>query len=52
MTIKIAADNEAFYGLPQESVSTPKAGGKCLTAGEAAPIDPNKWAFDKGLEST
>jgi hypothetical protein len=55
MTIEIAADNEAFYGLPQESVSTPNAGGKCVTAGETAPvrqIDPNAWAFDRGLEST
>ena len=65
---KIATDNEAFYGLPQGSVSTPNAGGKCVTAGETAPtrpngmltveevtakeIDPNQWAFDRGLEST
>ena len=34
---KIATDNEAFYGLPQGSVSTPNAGGKCVTAGETAP---------------
>ena len=55
MTIEIAADPEAFYGFPQESVSTPNAGGKCVTAGETAPvkeIDPNAWAFDRGLEST
>lgn len=55
MTIEIATDNEAFYGFPQESVSTPNAGGKCVTAGETAPvkeIDPNQWAFDRGLEST
>ena len=54
-TPPIAADNEGFHGLPQGSVSTPKAGGKCLTAGETAPvkeIDPNQWAFDRGLEST
>jgi len=37
MTIEIAADNEGFYGLPQGSVSTPNAGGKCVTAGETAP---------------
>ena len=37
MTIEIAADNEAFYGLPQESVSTPNAGGKCVTDGETSP---------------
>ena len=50
-----AAGPEGFYGLPQESVSTPNAGGKCVTAGETAPIkeiDPNQWAFDRGLEST
>ena len=55
MTIEIAADNGAFYGSPQESVSTPNAGGKCVTAGETAltkEIDPNAWAFDRGLEST
>ena len=37
MTIEIAADNEAFYGFPQESVSTPNAGGKCVTDGETSP---------------
>ena len=37
MTIEIAADNEGFYGLPQESVSTPNAGGKCVTVGETTP---------------
>ena len=51
-TPPVAADNEGFYGFPQGSVSTPNAGGKCVTAGETAPIDPNKWAFDNGLEST
>jgi len=54
-TPPVAADNGAFYGFPQESVSTPNAGGKCVTAGETAPvrqIDPNAWAFDRGLEST
>jgi len=38
MTIEIAADNEAFYGFPQASVSTPNAGGKCVTDGETSPI--------------
>lgn len=55
MAIKIAADNEGFYGLPHESVSTPNAGGKCVTDGETSPIkeiDPNQWAFDRRLEST
>ena len=68
MTIQSATDNEAFYGFPQESVSTLNASGKCVTAGETAPtrpngmltveevtakkIDPNQWAFDRGLEST
>ena len=54
-TPPVAADPKAFHGFPSGSVSTPKAGGKCLTAGETAPtkeIDPNKWAFDNGLEST
>ncbi len=37
MTIEIAADNEGFYGLPPESVSSSNAGGKCVTAGETAP---------------
>ena len=37
MTIEIATDNEAFYGFPQESVSSSNAGGKCVTAGETAP---------------
>ena len=54
-TPPIAAGPEGFYGLPQESVSTPNAGGKCVTDGETSPtkeIDPNQWAFDRGLEST
>ena len=54
-TPPIAADPKAFYGFPNGSVSTPNAGGKCVTAGETAPvkeIDPNAWAFDRGLEST
>ena len=48
----VAADPKAFYGFPKGSVSTSNAGGKCVTAGETAPIDPNQWAFDRGLEST
>jgi hypothetical protein len=54
-TPPIAADPKAFHGFPSGSVSTPNAGGKCVTAGETAPvrqIDPNAWAFDRGLEST
>ena len=54
-TPPVAAGSQAFYGFPDGSVSTPNAGGKCVTAGETAPpkeIDPNKWAFDNGLEST
>ena len=39
MTIQIAADNEAFYGLPQESASTLNASGKCVTAGETALLE-------------
>jgi len=50
--IKIAAAPEASYGFPHGVVSAPKVGGNDLTAGETAPIDPNKWAFDHGLEST
>ena len=34
-----ATDNEVFYGLPHESVSTPKVGGNDLTAGETAPLE-------------
>ncbi len=49
---QIAAGPKAFYGFPKGSVSTPDAGGKCVTAGETAPIDPNQWAFDRGLESS
>jgi hypothetical protein len=55
MTIEIAAGSQAFYGFPTEPVSTPNAGGKCVTDGETSPvkeIDPNQWAFDRGLEST
>jgi hypothetical protein len=55
MTIEIAADDGDFYGLPYESVSSSNAGGKCVTDGETSPvkeIDPNQWAFDRGLEST
>jgi hypothetical protein len=48
----IAAAPEASYGFPHGAVSASKVGGNDLTAGETAPIDPNKWAFDHGLEST
>ena len=37
LAIDIAADNEGFYGLPQGSVSTSNAGGKCVTDGETSP---------------
>jgi hypothetical protein len=37
MTQEIAADPKAFHGFPSGSVSTPNAGGKCVTAGETAP---------------
>jgi hypothetical protein len=37
MTIEIAADNEVFYGFPHGPVSTPNAGGKCVTDGETSP---------------
>jgi hypothetical protein len=36
-TPPIAADPQAFYGFPHGPVSTPNAGGKCVTAGETAP---------------
>ena len=42
-TPPIAADNEGFYGLPQGSVSTPNAGGKCVTDGETSPM-AELWA--------
>jgi hypothetical protein len=54
-TPPVAAGSQAFYGFPTEPVSTPNAGGKCVTDGETSPvkeIDPNQWAFDRGLEST
>ena len=37
-TPPIAAGSQAFYGFPTEPVSTPNAGGKCVTAGETAPV--------------
>jgi len=37
MTIQLAADDGDFYGLPRDSVSSSKAGGKCLTDGETSP---------------
>jgi hypothetical protein len=43
-TPPVAADPKAFYGFPQGSVSTPNAGGKCVTAGETAPTKAlRKW---------
>ena len=36
-TPPIAADPKAFHGFPSGPVSTPNAGGKCVTAGETAP---------------
>jgi hypothetical protein len=36
-TPPVAADPKAFHGFPSGSVSTPNAGGKCVTAGETAP---------------
>ena len=37
MTSEIAADPKAFHGFPSGSVSTPNAGGKCVTDGETSP---------------
>ena len=45
MTIQVATDNEDFYGLPHESVSALNASGKCVTAGETAPIDLKNKGF-------
>ena len=36
-TKEVAAGPQAFHGFPDGSVSTPNAGGKCVTAGETAP---------------
>ena len=36
-TKEVAAGSQAFYGFPHGPVSTPNAGGKCVTAGETAP---------------
>ena len=52
MTIEIATDNEAFYGFPQESVSTPNAGGKCVTDGETSPTRPNGMLTVEEVRST
>jgi len=38
MTIQVATDDGDFYGLPRDSVSALNASGKCVTAGETAPI--------------
>ena len=43
-TPPVAADPQAFYGFPNGSVSTPNAGGKCVTAGETAPTDATQKA--------
>jgi len=42
-TPPIAADPKAFHGFPSGSVSTPNAGGKCVTDGETSPI-AELWA--------
>ena len=36
-TKEVVAGSQAFYGFPHGPVSTPNAGGKCVTAGETAP---------------
>jgi len=36
-TPPVAAGSQAFYGFPTEPVSTPNAGGKCVTDGETSP---------------
>jgi hypothetical protein len=36
-TPPVAADPKAFHGFPSGSVSTPNAGGKCVTDGETSP---------------
>jgi hypothetical protein len=43
-TPPIAAGSQAFYGFPHGPVSTPNAGGKCVTAGETAPTDATQKA--------
>jgi len=55
MTIQVATDDGDFYGLPCDSVSASNVDGNDVTDGETSSIkeiDPNKWAFDNGLEST
>ena len=39
-TKEVVAEAGVFYGLPKSSVSTPNAGGKCVTAGETARLKP------------
>ena len=36
-TMRVAADDGDFLGLPCDSVKASNAGGKCVTAGETAP---------------
>ena len=36
-TKEVVAEAGVFYGLPKSSVSTPNAGGKCVTDGETSP---------------
>jgi len=38
MIMERAADPQAFYGFLDGPVSASNAGGKCVTAGETAPI--------------
>jgi hypothetical protein len=44
-TKEVVAGSQAFYGFPHGPVSTPNAGGKCVTAGETAPIDLKNKGF-------
>ena len=43
-TKEVVAGSQAFYGFPHGPVSTPNAGGKCVTAGETAPTDVTQKA--------
>ena len=44
-TKEVAAGSQAFYGFPHGPVSTLNASGKCVTAGETAPIDLKNKGF-------
>ena len=49
-TKEVVAGSQAFYGFPHGPVSTPNAGGKCVTAGETAPFRTVKQKVESQLD--